>query len=97
MKGGDRMKDLFKKYGKPALAIATFVAVMHGLWLILVASGFAQTLMDWILGLHMLNNPYIVMSFDLMNASLLLIVPAISSYVAVLLFGLVWEMITKKK
>ncbi|MDD5012426.1 MAG: hypothetical protein PHQ66_02150 [Candidatus Nanoarchaeia archaeon] len=90
------MHAVIKKYNKPALAIAVFVSVLHALWLILVASGFAQVLMDWIYSLHMLSNPFIVMSFDMVNAIILLIVPALMSYIAVLLFGLVWKMMVKK-
>jgi len=90
------MNSIIKKYHKPALAIAVFVAVLHALWLIAVAAGFAQSLMDWIFSLHMLNNPYNIMSFDMVNAILLLIVPAVSSYIAVLIFGLVWKTMMKK-
>jgi hypothetical protein len=91
------MKELFKKYNKPALAIATFVALMHALWAALVAIGVAQTYLDWIFPMHFIGNVFEVLDFNIITAALLVIISFVASYVGTLLFGLVWKIMMKKK
>ena len=40
------------------------LASLHFCWLILVACGWAQALLDFIFKLHMLNSPFQVQAFD---------------------------------
>jgi hypothetical protein len=91
------MKELFKKYGKPALAVAIFVASMHALWAALVAIGVGQTYLDWIFPMHFIVNPFNVLNFNIVTAALLVVVSFIGSYVGTMLFAIVWKSIVKKK
>ena len=40
------------------------LASLHFCWVILVALGLAQSLLNFIFKLHMLNSPFIVQAFD---------------------------------
>jgi hypothetical protein len=40
------------------------LASLHFFWILLVALGIAQPLLDFIFKLHMLNSPLIVQAFD---------------------------------
>ena len=41
------------------------LSILHFCWAILVASGWAQSLLDYIFKLHMLSSPFQVQAFDL--------------------------------
>ncbi|MCL5018496.1 MAG: hypothetical protein M1416_01875 [Candidatus Pacearchaeota archaeon] len=91
------MKDLFKKYGKPALAVAIFVALVHAVWALLVAIGSGETYLDWIFPLHFLNNVYNVADFNIMTAVILVVMAFVMTYIAALVFAIIWKMIMMKK
>ena len=82
------MKFCKSKGNKIALTVGLFVAALHAIWALVVAMGIGQIYLNWILPLHFVSNPYIVMGFDFLNALLLVIVAFIGSYLATLL--LVW-------
>jgi len=75
----------------------TLFALMHFGWAILVASGFAQMLYDWILALHMLSIPITVLPFDLVMAAELIVVTFIIGYVMGFVLALVWNKVGKCK
>lgn len=91
------MHDLFKKYNKPALAVAAFVAFLHALWATLIAVGVGQAYLDWIFPMHFVGNIFTVIDFSIVTAALLVVVSFIGSYVAVMVFAVIWKMIMKKK
>lgn len=91
------MKDLFKKYNKPALAIATFVAFFHALWAVLVAVGIGQAYLDWIFPMHFIGNIYTVIDFSIVTAVLLTITAFIATYIAVMIFAVIWKIVMKRK
>ncbi len=80
------MKFGKSRESKIAIAVALFVAALHALWAIAIALGIGQTYLDWIFPLHLLNNPFSVMSFSLLNAALLVVVAFLATYIAALLF-----------
>lgn len=63
----------------------------HLLWSILVFLGMAQSIMDFILGLHFLSNPYVVQPFNFVTAITLLLVTSIVGFVAGYISTLVWN------
>jgi len=91
------MKDLFKKYGRPAFAIAIFVAFLHALWSLLVAIGIGKTYLDWIFPLHFLSNIFSVANFSIGTAVLLVIVAFVATYITVLVFAIIWKLVMKKR
>jgi hypothetical protein len=82
---------------KIAMTFGLSLALMHLGWAILVASGFAQMLYDWILSLHMLSIPITVLAFDPIMAVELIIVTFIAGYVGGWIFALVWNWAGKCK
>jgi len=90
------MNKEMKLYTRIALVIATFVALLHALWALLVGIGVAQTYLDWILPMHFISNIFSVLTFNWMTAIFLVIISFIGSYLAVLLFIVIWKMIKIK-
>lgn len=79
------------------LTLGGFAAVVHAAWAILVALGAAQGLLDWIYGLHFLDNPFVVTSFNPTTAIILVIVTAVCGYVFGWLAATLWNWVLKKK
>ena len=76
---------------KVGLVLGSFVAFIHFIWSLLVAFGWAQGLLNFILNLHSLSNPLTVMSFDLGRSIGLIIVTFIAGYVVGYVFSLFWK------
>ena len=70
---------------KMGLVFGSFAAFMHLVWSVLIAFGWTQIWMDFVLGMHSLNNPYTVMNFDLMRSIELIVLTFVVGYV----FGVV--------
>jgi hypothetical protein len=99
MKGG--VKNMFKmkrkcKCNKPALVVGLFVAILHALWALIVAVGMGQAKLDWIFLLHFIDNSYTVIPFNLLNAVLLIGLSFVGSYLATLLFVVLWKHVKVK-
>ncbi|MFH1233415.1 MAG: hypothetical protein V1649_02065 [Patescibacteria group bacterium] len=76
---------------KVALVVGSFVGLFHLVWGLLIAFGFAQSLLDFIYSLHSLNNPFSVMSFDLTRIIGLIIVTFLVGYVFGYIFAMLWN------
>lgn len=88
------MKELNKnQFG---LIMGLFFAALHIAWSLLVAIGFAQVLINWILWLHFINISVHVENFELTRAVLLVIVAFIVGYVVGYVSTWMWNMIIKK-
>ena len=83
------------KESKAALIFGTFVALMHLIWSIMVFLGFAQGNLNFILGLHFLNNPYTVSAFNLTNAVILIAVTFVIGYLVGWIFASLWNKLHK--
>ena len=66
---------------KLGLIVGFFVAIIHLIWALLVLGGVAQGFMDWIFGLHMISNPFMVATFGWGTAIWLLIVVFVVGYI----------------
>jgi ABC-type Fe3+ transport system permease subunit len=73
------------------LALGSFFAVVHLLWALLVAAGWAQWTLDWIFRLHFITPPYTVGSFSLMLAIGLIVMTFIVGYVLGWVFAMIWN------
>ncbi len=80
---------------KTGLVLGLFMAVVHTVWAILIAIGVAQRLLDWITGVHMLDNPYVVLDFSLGVAIGLVIVTFVVGYVFGWVFAALWNSLRK--
>ncbi len=78
------------------VAFGVFMGLMHAGWALVVSLGFAQTWLDFILGLHFLNNPIVVAAFDMQKAVMLVVVTSVVGYVAGFVFAKVWNFVMTK-
>lgn len=80
---------------KVGLALAAFMALFHAVWCVLVVTGAAQWLLNFVYKLHFLNNPFTVAQFAWGNAALLILVTAVVGYVVGWVFALLWNPLHK--
>jgi hypothetical protein len=74
---------------KCALVGAGIMAGLHAAWAGLVASGYAQSLMDFIFRLHFIEPVYRIVAFDLQTAGLLIAVTGSLGALAGVLVGVI--------
>ncbi len=86
-----------KNQHRVALALGYFMAFIHLVWLLLVAGNVAQTLLNWVFGLHMIVNPMTVGTFQWGNAIMLLIMTFIVGYIIGWIFVGIHDWVSKKK
>lgn len=77
--------------GQTGLALGSVVAFAHLIWAALVAAGWAQPLLDFILWLHFLKVPVELAAFDWTRAVLLVAVTFAISGMLGALFAVVWN------
>ena len=80
---------------KTGLALGGMIGVFHLCWSLLVASGFAQPLMDFIFRLHRITPVYIILPFDFLSMIELVILTGLLGYVMGYLFALLWNYFQK--
>ncbi len=80
---------------KTALVVGTFAGLWHFVWGLLVAMGLAGAILDFVYGIHFLNNPFTVQSFDVVKWVTLIVVTAIIGYVFGYVFALLWNRLQK--
>ena len=79
------------------LALGILLSGMHAAWLILVYIGLAKPLMDWVLGLHMIQIPFSMMEFNSGRALGLLILTFLVGYVVGWILAALLKMAREKK
>jgi hypothetical protein len=77
------------------LAFGGVLGLWHVTWSVLVALGWAQTLLDWILSLHMLQIPMTVLPFSLPMAASLVVVTSVFGYVGGYVLCAIWNAVQK--
>ncbi|HCE31399.1 MAG: hypothetical protein UT54_C0037G0008 [Candidatus Daviesbacteria bacterium GW2011_GWB1_39_5] len=82
---------------KTALTVGTFVGLWHFVWGLLVTFGFAQILLDFIYGIHFMNNPFTIQPFDLIKWITLVVVTTIVGYIFGYIFTIIWNKVQKQK
>jgi hypothetical protein len=80
---------------KTGLALGLFMAIVHAVWAILVALGVAQGLIDWVTGMHMMVNPYVVSGFSLGAAVGLIVMVFVAGYILGWVFAALWNSLRK--
>lgn len=81
---------------KTGLSLGIFVGCLHLLWSILVVLGFAQVLLNWSMGWHMVNSTITVAPFSMTNALTLIIVSALVGYIVGYGFAVIWNKVHEK-
>ena len=80
---------------KTALVLGSFAGLLHLVWSLAIALGWAQPLMDFIYSMHSLNNPFTVAPFDLMRSLGLVVVTFFVGYVFGYVFASIWNKVNK--
>ena len=82
---------------RAALIGGISLASLHFCWVLIVSTGVAQPILDWVFKLHMLNSPFQVQPFDVTLSALLIIVTfAIGCFYGVV-FDLIRSLLLQKQ
>ena len=76
---------------KAAITLAILLGGLHLCWALLVATGVAQSVIDFVFWMHFIKPVYVVGSFDFAIALLLIAVTAVLGFVAGFVFSLLWN------
>ena len=76
---------------KLGLAVGTLLAAWHALWSVLVWTGAAQPVLNFVFRLHMIAPPFQVAQFNLGTAAALVLITAAFGYAAGWGLGWMWN------
>ena len=80
-----------------ALYTATFFAAIHAIWSLAVYLKVAGPYLTFILGLHFVNNPFMVKPFSIVTAAELVILVFVVWYVIAYAMTVCWNKMQKGK
>ena len=81
------------RVNRSGLTLAVVLAGLHLIWIVLVAAGAAQPLLDFIFRIHMMEADTAVGEFAFGSAVLLLLVTAAVGYVTGASLAAVWNLL----
>jgi thiamine transporter ThiT len=81
---------------KTGLATGAMLGLLHLVWASLVAAGWGQAVLDFILRLHMLHFEYTVGPFALATAAALVGLTASIGFAMGLVFALIWNRLAER-
>ena len=76
---------------RTGLVVGVVLALWHAGWSVLVASGIAQVLIDFVLRVHFLKIAVAVSPFNVATAALLVCVTFVVGFVIGIVFAFVWN------
>ena len=76
---------------KLGIVAGSFLGLWHLTWSVLVASGIAQWLINWVFRLHFIQPPYTITSFRLSLAIALIVITSVLGYVIGWVLGAIWN------
>jgi hypothetical protein len=79
------------------LALGLLLGGLHLLWVLLVATGGAQPLIDFIFWLHFIRPVYVIEAFDPFRAAGLVLLTAAVGYSIGGTFALLWNRVHRSK
>src|SRR5689334_9524703 len=77
--------------GRTGITLATVLGSYHVCWSILVALGWAQAVIDFVLWAHFIKPIYVVEPFDVLRAGILIIITAALGFLLGAGFAVVWN------
>lgn len=80
---------------KVGLALGGLVALAHLAWSLMVMFGWAKSWLGFVLGLHFLNNPFVLSPFSWVTALILIAITGVVGCVLGWVFAWVWNMLHK--
>ena len=87
--------DRHLNVGKTGLVLAIVLAGFHLCWSVLVASGWAQPVIDFVLWLHFIKPIYVMEPFELARAAMLVAMTAVVGFAIGAAFACVWNKMHK--
>ena len=81
---------------KFALVIATFVGLVHLVWVLLVGTGLAEGKVKFALGMHFLSVPFTLLPFSWGGGLVLVVLSSIGGYIIGTVFGYIWNKVGVK-
>lgn len=81
---------------KTGLAAGAMLGLLHSLWAGLVAAGWGQPALDFVLRLHMIHMTMTVGLFDLVTAAGLVALTATIGFAYGLIFAAIWNMLAAR-
>ena len=76
---------------KAGITFGALLGISHLSWVLLVAFGWAQPLMDFVFWMHFVRPVYVIQPFSLSAAVVLIIVTAGTGFVIAFVFGVIWN------
>lgn len=80
---------------KTGLVVGAFLGLFHLIWGLIVAIGLAGAILDFVYGIHFLNNPFTVQPFDVAKWVMLIVVTAVLGYIFGYVFAYIWNKLAK--
>ena len=80
---------------KAGLVLGTLLGGWHLCWAILVASGVAQTVIDFVLWIHFIKPIFVIEPFQLTTAAVLVVVTGVLGFIVGAVFAFIWNLLRK--
>lgn len=77
------------------MVVGSLLGLWHLAWAVLVATGGASLLMDFVFRLHFIDPPYAIMEFEWGSAILLVALTTVIGYVLGWVLGAIWNRVYK--
>ena len=77
------------------MAFGLFLALFHAAWATLVATGWAQMILDFVFWVHFINPPYHVDAFDITRAMVLVGFTFAVGLVGGTIGGVLWNRVAR--
>ena len=77
--------------GKAGIVLATVTSGFHFCWSVLVALGWAQPVIDFVLWAHFIKPVYVIEPFEFARAATLVVITAGIGFLLGSAFALVWN------
>lgn len=81
---------------RTGVAFGAFMGLWHLIWSMLVALGWAQAIIDFVLWMHFMKVPVTTAPFSLPTAAVLVAVTALIGFAAGTAFGALWNWVQRK-
>jgi hypothetical protein len=76
---------------KAGLVFGALLGGVHVCWALVVAAGWAQSVVNFILWMHFIKPIYLIEQFNIGTAVVLVVVTACTGFVMAFLFGMLWN------
>jgi hypothetical protein len=81
---------------KTGFSTGAMLGLLHSMWATLVAAGWGQPVLDFVLRLHMIHMTMKVGPFDLVVAAGLVALTATIGFAYGIIFALIWNMLAAR-